>query len=86
VGGLAFTTFRHPEMEEASVWINALRIVPTLRRKGLATKLIEEAQNAASELGIGELFVQTEYPDLYRRLGWTELEKSSSGSILGRDV
>lgn len=82
VGGLAFTTYPHPQTSESAVWINALLVVPQYRRRGLASHLIDLAHTRARDLGVSTLFVLTEYPDLYRHNGWQVLAKDDTGCIL----
>ena len=79
-GGLAFTQAPRPQQApplpttgkaaDQAVWINALFVKPQYRKQGLAQKLVSCAIEEANNTGIVELFVYTEYPLLYKKLGW----------------
>lgn len=74
VGGLSFTSASKPASEETSdeigVWINLVLVSPSQRKKGIASRLVQSAQLQASNMGIPELFVFSEFPWLYQKLGW----------------
>ena len=81
-GGLAFTSFSRPGSDVLAVWINALLVVPDYRRMGVATRLVGEAEVEAIRVGCAELFVRTDVPDLYRRLGWRVIETNHPDVVL----
>ena len=70
VGVLGFK--RHEIEGEHQLWINAVYVVPEARKAGIGSKLITEAMHAARSASAGHLYVYTDVPDLYRRLGWTD--------------
>jgi len=78
-GGLAFAWFVIPNMPEApapplqQVWINGVLVAPQHRRVGLASRLVSAAEREASAGDIQRLFVRTQYPVLYERLGWRRI-------------
>ena len=59
-------------------------ISPRQRKKGIASKLIEAAEVEAKRIAISELFVLSEFPNLYQRLGWQPvgLDKSGKETVL----
>ena len=86
VGGLAFSTYAKPRTTEIAVWVNALFIHPEWRGRGLAKRLIQRAELAAKKLNIVEIFVQSEFPQLYESLGWTPVEQGTTESTLRKMV
>ena len=70
LGGLAFSSFTNPNNKDIAVWINVLLISPSQRKKGIASQLVQSAEVEAKLLSVYELFVLTEFPDLYKKLGW----------------
>ena len=83
-GGLAFSTFENPLKQEISVWVNALLVEPAHRGAGYASKLVQVAEAEAIKLDIEKLFVQSGFPDLYQKLGWSLIETSGSDAVLGK--
>lgn len=70
LGGLAFSSFTNPKNIDIAVWINVVFISQDHRKKGIASQLIQAAEVDAQRLSIRELFVLTEFTDLYEKLGW----------------
>lgn len=85
VGVLGFK--RHEIDGEHQLWINAVYVIPEARRAGIGSKLLTEAVNAARSASEESLYVYTDVPDLYRRLGWTDhSHREESGmTVLERD-
>jgi GNAT superfamily N-acetyltransferase len=79
LGGLSFTSAPKPQSTDIGVWINMVLISPRQRKKGIASKLIEAAEVEAKRIAISELFVLSEFPNLYQRLGWQSVGLDSSG-------
>jgi len=71
LGGIAFTTYPEPQGNQPAVWINALLVAPEFRGRGIARELIYSAEIEAKRLGIAALYVHTDVPGLYQRLGWS---------------
>jgi GNAT superfamily N-acetyltransferase len=88
LGGLAFSTFSKPETDSIAVWINMVLVSPSERKKGIASLLIQSAESEAKHMGIRELFVLSEFPDLYQKLGWQfiRLDSSKNEAILSKTV
>ncbi len=77
LGGLAFSLWPHPGSNSIAIWINGLLVKPEYRNRRIATKLVKEAM-----LQEKLIFVVTEYPRLYKNLGWSELSKNEKGVVL----
>ena len=84
LGGLSFTTFHRPESARIGVWISALLVAPTHRKKGIASQLIRSAEHETNRLNLSELFVLTDLPILYQRLGWTIVGTDRDNTILSK--
>ena len=82
VGGLAFSSFAHPKSQQVALWINALLVMPEHRHKGIASRLIDEAEAQAKSGDSRELFVLTDVPDLYQQRGWQMVESAADGKVL----
>ncbi|HAT85209.1 MAG TPA: hypothetical protein DCS30_04160 [Rhizobiales bacterium] len=63
-----------PAYEDLSPWLASLIVAPDFRGRGLALKLIAELESMAKEMGEGELFLHTRYPELYKKAGYAEIE------------
>ena len=67
VGVLTFTKAPHPNDPDISAtWINTVFVPPSHRGDGIAQQLVKQA----TERSVGPLWVYTEFPGLYRRVGW----------------
>lgn len=78
-GGLAFTRAPSPVDTSSSVWVNAVLVRPEYRRRGLATRLLLEAEGVSRERGLNALFAYTARPALYTRLGWDRVRRDADG-------
>lgn len=77
VGGLAGYLLPKYESRRAEFYIYDLAVLEGHRRRGIATRLIEETRELARELGAWVIFVQADYVDepavaLYTKLGTRE--------------
>ncbi len=50
-------------------WLAALVVVPEARGQGIGSALVRELNAEAARLGFGELFLGTDIPEFYSRLG-----------------
>ncbi len=50
-------------------WLAALFVVPEARHTGIGTELVRELNGHAARLGFAELFLGTDVPEFYSRLG-----------------
>ncbi len=50
-------------------WLAALYVEPEYRRRGVGSALVGELQRRAEAMGIGELYLGTDNPGFYERLG-----------------
>ena len=61
---------------ELTPWLADVFVKPEFRGKGVATSLIQRIENEAQSAGISRLFLYTpDAADLYRRLGWEDVEE-----------
>lgn len=77
VGGLVAYVLQKFESERSEIYIYDLAVAKPHRRCGIATRLIEQLQVLAREIGSYVIFVQADLPDapalsLYEKLGWRE--------------
>jgi len=80
-GGLSFTTALLPDPAMEAVWINAVMVLPEFQRRGFASKLINLGCATANAFGTDRLFVYTDVPDLYIKLGWREVSRDEGGHV-----
>jgi predicted N-acetyltransferase YhbS len=52
-------------------WLAALLVLPEHRRQGIGSALVRDLQQHANRLGIGHLYLGTDNPGFYFRLGAT---------------
>lgn len=51
-------------------------VVPELRRQGVGSRLIDEAEKQAGEAGVSQLFLYThDQKNYYKKLGWRSLRQ-----------
>ena len=77
VGGLVAYELRKFEQERSEIYIYDLAVAEGLRRRGIATALLERLCQMAAERGASAVFVQADYVDepaiaLYEKLGRRE--------------
>jgi aminoglycoside 3-N-acetyltransferase I len=77
VGGLVAYVLDKLEQERSEIYIYDLAVADARRREGMATRLIEELQRTAAEVGAWIIYVQADYGDepaiaLYEKLGARE--------------
>lgn len=56
-------------------WLAALVVVPEFRHRGIGTRLVGTVLENATRLGYRELFLGTDLPEFYERLGGTVHER-----------
>ena len=78
LGGLIFGAFAKPGKPDIAVWVNAVIVSPDHRKKGIASQLLQAAEGEAKRLAIDELFVLSDVPGLYQKLGWQIVGSDSS--------
>lgn len=52
-------------------WLAALLVLPAHRRQGIGSALVRDLQQHANRLGIADLYLGTDNPGFYARLGAT---------------
>ena len=85
-GGLTFTNYPKPGIKETGLWINALFVAPAHRGVGIGSQLVEAAEVEAANIRAEELFVYTNVPGLYQKLGWLEVDSSGEHTVLKRTL
>ena len=86
VGGLAFTRAAMTGSDVTGLWINAVLVAPPFRGRGIATRLIGQAETDARAAGFTTIHVLTDIPLLYSKLGWTVARESAKGFVLNKHL
>ncbi len=61
---------------ELTPWLGGLYVVPERRRRGVASLLVQRAEEEAARLGLPKLFLWTSSAEgLYDKLGWRVVER-----------
>ena len=59
------------ELAALSPWLSGLFVVPSMRRRGVGSRLVKACEESAERLGNQALFLYTQLGrDFYERLGW----------------
>jgi len=61
-------------------------ISPAYRGLGLASKLVQAAEPEAARKGMKELFVYSEFPKMYEKLGWQIQESDGASKVLCKSL
>ncbi len=74
--GTASLIFDDLEGDPRNPWLASVYVPPEHRRKGIASALVREVEEAARRIGFGRLYLFTSSaPSLYAGLGWRMLEQ-----------
>ena len=74
--GTASLIFDDLEGDPRNPWLASVFVLPTHRRKGIASALVRAVEATARRLGYSRLYLFTSTaPDLYAGLGWRPLER-----------
>ncbi|MGL1892708.1 MAG: GNAT family N-acetyltransferase [Spirochaetaceae bacterium] len=84
-GGLSFSHYKSPEKDVDSIWINTVYIDQKYRRKGIASLLIIKAEEVLKSTE-SEIFVFTDKPNLYKKLGWEIVSQKEKDFVLKRSL
>ena len=63
-------------------WLAALVVSPEFRRSGVGSALVRACCGHAARLGITELYLGTDIPDFYRRLGAVVTERDGTHFVM----
>jgi GNAT superfamily N-acetyltransferase len=67
-----------PGHEQLSPWLGGVFVLPSHRRKGIASALCLHVESCAAQLGHTRLYLFTlDQQALYKTLGWINLQKAS---------
>jgi N-acetylglutamate synthase-like GNAT family acetyltransferase len=80
LGGLSYINYPHPSRDESALWINSLLVTPDWQDNGVGSELVQAAMQAIAPGS--ELFVYTDVPNLYRRLGWLLVSDDNKSQVL----
>ena len=84
VGTAALTEHDMETHPELSPWFGGLYVIPTARRRGVASVLIRHLMGRAADFGIPDLYLYTNSAEeLYRKLDWRLLSREP---YMGREV
>lgn len=86
LGGLAFTRYPVPGSEEIGLWVNGLFVAPEHRGIGIGSQLIQAAEVESAGIKAIELFVNTNVPELYQKLGWLNVDGNGECKVLKKVV
>ncbi|MEM7098988.1 MAG: GNAT family N-acetyltransferase [Pseudomonadota bacterium] len=88
VGALAFTQAAAFDTQSGAqgVWINAVLVDPRFRGQGVASRLINEAEQSAKKRDIKQLWVLTHLPALYLRLSWQIAGRAGADTVLSKEL
>lgn len=75
VGALSFIRYKEPQHNRDVIWINALAVASQFQGRGIASQLIELGVNQVGGFAQQFLYVYTNVPKLYTKLGWTKLDE-----------
>ena len=74
--GTASLIFDDLEDDSRNPWLASVFVLPTHRKKGIASALVRTVEDTARRLGYSRLYLFTSTaPDLYASLGWRPLER-----------
>ncbi|WP_319495778.1 GNAT family N-acetyltransferase [uncultured Cohaesibacter sp.] len=62
-------------------WLASLIVAPTYREQGLARRLVAETENLARDFGEEGLFVHSRSPELFRSLGYQDVDDHLVGDV-----
>ena len=82
-GSIALIDFDMDIHRDVSPWLAGLFVATEFRGLGIAAELVRTCERGAAALGAASLYLQTEIPDFYARLGWREYAREH---YLGDDV
>jgi len=86
LGGLTFTNAPVRSTDRIGLWINALFVLPKHRRCGIGSKLVAEAEVEASGVSVDDIFVYTDVPDFYQKLGWSIVDDAGTNTTLRKRI
>ena len=71
-----------PNTDNIGLWINTVLVSPEHRGSGLGSQLVKAAEVEAIRIQVRELFVYSDAPELYRKLGWIIVDSQGESTVL----
>ncbi|MDX2272067.1 MAG: GNAT family N-acetyltransferase [Cyanobacteriota bacterium] len=84
VGTINLIANDDPNRPHLFPWLAALYVVPSHRRRGIGSTLVIHLQQVSHQLGFSEVYLGTDIPNFYRRLGAELSEQTRSGLSIMR--
>lgn len=72
------------ERHDLTPWLAALYVSPEYRRRGIGAALVRALMAEAARLGSGEIYLETDIPDFYARLGAAKHQPLAEGGWIMR--
>lgn len=77
VGSVSLVRYQRLGGYPASVWMANMYVVPELRRQGVGSRLIDEAEKQAGEAGVSQLFLYThDQKNYYKNWGGVHFDST----------
>ncbi|MDH3582758.1 MAG: GNAT family N-acetyltransferase [Phycisphaerae bacterium] len=70
VGVLSYRMYLLAKRGSMELWVNALYVVAPWRGRGVGTCLLREGMRTAADSGRSRLYVYTDIPGFYEKVGW----------------
>jgi len=86
VGGMSFILYNKPGTSSKTMWINTLYIATEYRGKGIASQIILAAESVFTRWKEADMYVFTDKPSLYSKLGWQILIEEKEGWVLHKHL
>ncbi len=82
VGTVNLIACDNDERSDLSPWLAALLVLPEYRKLGIGSQLVNECVVGARRLGVKRLYLGTDIPEYYERLGWRIFERVRDDYII----
>lgn len=79
VGTVNLVENDNDERPELTPWLAALLVTPAARGRGVGSALVRALAGEAARLGVGRLYLGTDIPEYYLRLGAETFEEYPDG-------
>lgn len=91
IGTVSLSMYDTDARLDLGPWLAGLYVECRWRRRGIGTRLVENMEQKASEMGFGEIFLYTSKSEaFYSRLGWHVLERAeycgNPVTLMGKNI